>query len=147
HDGVSNEKLEWRERWSVRPNKYYLIDFGSSRKYRTDERKESEIGRIGRHRPAVPELTLPKLYDPFKLDVYQLGKALLWVVEEYEGLEVFIPMLKAMMSSDPASRPLPSETLKELDLDRLSYWKLSSRVWLRTETWLNRAYIMASQVG
>ncbi|KAG5652517.1 hypothetical protein H0H81_004747 [Sphagnurus paluster] len=71
------EKFSWHTRRSVGPNKYYLIDFGLSRYYPEGVDVEYQIGAIGQDR-SVPEFALPLNpypYNPFKLDIYQLGNS------------------------------------------------------------------------
>lgn len=79
HDGRWG-LLKWRERWSVRPIKYYYIDFGLSSKYPADATNILDIGIVGQDK-TVPERSLEVPYDPFKMDVYQLGNALKRVAE------------------------------------------------------------------
>ncbi|KAG6893292.1 hypothetical protein C0992_010570, partial [Termitomyces sp. T32_za158] len=74
HDGVTLDK-ERHDRWSVAPVKYYFIDFGLSRYY-PDEPWETMTGLCGQDR-TVPELVAKEPYDPFKLDIFQLGNAFL----------------------------------------------------------------------
>lgn len=77
HDGV-NPNFSWRDRWSVRPTNYYFIDFGLSRQYR-GLKNIAVTGLLGQDRD-VPELSLDVPYDPFKVDIYQLGNVILKVV-------------------------------------------------------------------
>jgi hypothetical protein len=79
HDGVHSE-FKWHDRWSVRPNKYYFIDFGLSSKYPMDETDIMDDGILGQDL-TVPELSLNIPYNPFKVDIYQLGNALLKVID------------------------------------------------------------------
>lgn len=78
HDGV-NLKLDWRDRWSVRPIEYFFIDFGVSYQYPLGLTDILDTGRYGQDR-SVPELSDTVLYDPFKLDIYQLGNVIINVV-------------------------------------------------------------------
>ncbi|KAG6871495.1 hypothetical protein C0992_011122, partial [Termitomyces sp. T32_za158] len=74
HDGVTRRQ-ERHDRWSVAPVKYYFIDFGLSRYY-PDQPWETITGLCGQDR-TVPELVANEPYDPFKLDIFQLGNAFL----------------------------------------------------------------------
>ncbi|KAF5379491.1 hypothetical protein D9615_006618 [Tricholomella constricta] len=117
HTGILRDTIEWHTRWSVRPNKYYFIDFGLSTRYMKGVELETQVGRIGQDR-SVPEFAFPLSpfpYNPFKLDIYQLGNALLTVVEQYDGLEPFLALLKPMTSQYPEDRPALSEVLSQLN--------------------------------
>lgn len=78
HDGVT-WKFEWRDRWSVRPVQYHFIDFGLSYRYPRGRTNIKDIGILGQDK-TVPELSLTVPYDPFKLDIYQLGNVIIGVV-------------------------------------------------------------------
>jgi hypothetical protein len=78
HDGIDLQPFEWKERWSVRPVQYYLIDFGIS--LQLPNKDAGTIGIWGRDR-TVPELSKTEWYDPFKVDVYQLGRVFLEMIE------------------------------------------------------------------
>ncbi|KAJ3520093.1 hypothetical protein NMY22_g12902 [Coprinellus aureogranulatus] len=68
------ERFKWKSRWSVRPNRYYVIDFGMSERYDTREGALT-LGVLGQD-PSVPEMSDTVPYDPFPMDVYQLGNML-----------------------------------------------------------------------
>ncbi|RDB27810.1 hypothetical protein Hypma_002172 [Hypsizygus marmoreus] len=127
HDGVTF-KLDWRERGSVKPNKYYFIDFGLSSRYPAHIQGIRDTGILGQDR-SVPEASITVPYDPFKVDVYQLGNVILELVKEYDGLEPFLKLGQAMTRRSPDERPSPSEALKQLK--QLSWWELRRRVWKR----------------
>jgi hypothetical protein len=63
------------ERRSVAPLKYYFIDFETSRQYSSDDQNPLCVGICGQARN-VPEMSETVPYNPFKLDVYQLGTTL-----------------------------------------------------------------------
>ncbi|KAG6898507.1 hypothetical protein C0995_009433, partial [Termitomyces sp. Mi166 len=123
---LSYRKLKWRSRSSARPMQYYFIDFDISKQYLVDEKIETSTGLSGQDR-TVPEMLDNKPYDPFKVDVYQLGNAFL--AKEYNGLKALLPILKAMTNPRPEDRPSPSEALRMLGPydDRT----LQRRVWLK----------------
>ena len=77
HDGVDWEHFEWKERWSVKPVQYFLIDFGIS--LQLPHKNVATIGLWGRDR-TVPELSRTEWYDPFKVDIYQLGSVFLKMI-------------------------------------------------------------------
>lgn len=109
-DGI--RPIVWRERWSVRPVKYFFIDFDLSLRYSSNVNR-CEVGQIGQDRSA-PEMLTPNIpYDPFKADVYQLGNVILNMIAEYEeGLELFEVVGKAMTKFDPDKRPLASDAVQ-----------------------------------
>jgi len=74
-DGI--RPIVWRDRWSVRPVKYFFIDFDLSLWYPSKVNRR-EIGQIGQDR-SVPEMLTPDIpYHRFKANVlYQLGNAIL----------------------------------------------------------------------
>ena len=79
HDGVKFN-LTWRDRWSVRPVPHYFIDFGVSSRYPAEWKDIIDYGIFGQDK-TVPEMSLTVPYDPFKMDVYQLGNAIIEVAE------------------------------------------------------------------
>ncbi|KAG5718468.1 hypothetical protein E4T56_gene8747 [Termitomyces sp. T112] len=124
HDGVKYG-LKWHPRWSVRPVQYYFIDFGLSKRYANDE-LETITGLNGQDR-SVPELLVDRPYDPWKVDVYQLGNVVLQIIKKYDGLEVFLPLASAMTASNPQSRPSPAKALDMLK--PIESKMLRKRVW------------------
>ncbi|KAG5351820.1 hypothetical protein C0989_004812 [Termitomyces sp. Mn162] len=124
HDGVKYG-LKWHPRWSVRPVQYYFIDFGLSKRYANDE-LETITGLNGQDR-SVPELLVDRPYDPWKVDVYQLGNVVLQTIKKYDGLEVFLPLASAMTASNPQSRPSPAKALDMLK--PIESKMLRKRVW------------------
>lgn len=78
-------KLDWSEKVgkphsrTLRPVKYYLIDFGYTRNYQDDEnRTPREPVGMGGDR-TVPEFLTQEDCDPFAVDVYRVGN----VVRQY----------------------------------------------------------------
>jgi hypothetical protein len=55
---------------TLRPPRYYLVDFGLSRRY--NSRNELELPLRGGDKSA-PEYQLPRLCNPFRTDIYYLG--------------------------------------------------------------------------
>ncbi|KAG6872913.1 hypothetical protein C0992_009262 [Termitomyces sp. T32_za158] len=111
HDGVTLGQ-ECHDRWSVGPVKYYFIDFGLSRYY-PDGPWETRTGLCGQDR-TVPELVANEPYDPFKLDIFQLGNAFMEILMNYDGLDLLLPLIKAMTCANPKDRPSPSRALQML---------------------------------
>lgn len=77
HDGFT-WKFEWRDRWSIRPVQYYFIDFGLSCQYPPGLTDIKDSGIYGQDK-TVPEFAHTAPYDPFKLDIYQLGNVIVKV--------------------------------------------------------------------
>ncbi|KAJ3520090.1 hypothetical protein NMY22_g12901 [Coprinellus aureogranulatus] len=130
-----SERFKWRSRWSVRPNRYYVIDFGLSLKF--DEREGVLVlGDVGQDR-TVPEMSDTVPYDPFPADVYQFGNMLLRIIKDYvpnKGIEKLKLLAKRMTHIDPLSRPTAKEVAEEFD--RLSHelGYFGSRKWI----WLSK---------
>lgn len=76
-----HEKFKWNSRWSVRPNRYFVIDFGMSQQYAQRE-GVLVLGVLGQDR-TVPEMSNTLPYDPFPMDVYQFGSMLLRIYKVY----------------------------------------------------------------
>ena len=55
--------------------RYYFIDFGLSCAFDSYEKRHKVYGVCGQHRD-VPELSEEVAYDPFKVDMRQLGETL-----------------------------------------------------------------------
>lgn len=77
HDGIDDD-FEWNTRWSVRPVKYFLIDFEVSSLFPTKE--ALVVGMIAQDK-TVPELSAKVPYNPFKLDIYHIGNILNQCIE------------------------------------------------------------------
>ncbi|RDB27848.1 hypothetical protein Hypma_002137 [Hypsizygus marmoreus] len=125
HDGV-NYDFEWRERASVKSLQYYFIDFELSHRYPPGLKNIKDTGIYGQDR-SVPERSLTVPYDPFKVDIYQIGNVLLNIIGRYNGLEPLLELGNAMTRKNPDDRPSPSEALKFLD--RLDRHTLRRRIW------------------
>ena len=54
--------------------RYYFIDFGLSTDYPEGIDNASDVGIYGQNK-TVPELSDTVPYNPFKVDIYQLGSA------------------------------------------------------------------------
>lgn len=83
-DGKLQTYNNFRDRWSTRPNNYYVIDFGLSHMFKSNLGARAE-GRFGQD-PSVPEYKESKMYNPFAVDVYQLGSMMLRFCEVHLGL-------------------------------------------------------------
>ncbi|KAF8173078.1 kinase-like domain-containing protein [Pholiota molesta] len=132
HNGLHWDHFEWKERWSVRPVQYFIIDFGIS--LPLPEKNLVTFGVWGRDK-TVPEMSPTNQYDPFKVDIYQLGRVFLDMIEEYDGLSVFLSLAKRMTSQNPNDRPNAAEATKLCQdlISKLSSRKLSHRIWKKAD--------------
>ncbi|KAG1885163.1 hypothetical protein F4604DRAFT_1648090 [Suillus subluteus] len=115
-----------------RPPKYYLIDFGLSRRYDATEKNPLEYPIFGGDK-SVPEfqknINVP--INPFPTDIYYLGNV---IREQFlyarSGLGFLKPLVDDMVQDDPSRRPTMEAVVKRFDSIRqkLSTWKLRSRV-------------------
>ncbi|KAJ6461322.1 kinase-like domain-containing protein [Mycena sanguinolenta] len=104
--------IQSRPRFAIGPINYYVIDFGLSREF-FDAHPEDvlDVGKYGQDK-TVPELSETVPYNPFKVDIYQLGNVIMELVKTYNGLEIFRELAEVMTQQDPAERPTASECVK-----------------------------------
>ncbi|KAF9028556.1 hypothetical protein BDZ89DRAFT_1066030 [Hymenopellis radicata] len=98
------------------PVRYYIIDFESSLHYPAGKPTARTEGARCQVKTS-PEWNSDAPYNPFPLDVYNVGASFLDLCQDYDyvGLEEFIPIFRAMMASDPSVRPTFSEVRHRLD--------------------------------
>ncbi|KAI4526029.1 hypothetical protein K523DRAFT_259861 [Schizophyllum commune Tattone D] len=115
--GTPSTTLRFRgalRRWTSKKRKgarYYFIDFGLSCAFDSYEKRHKVYGVCGQHRD-VPELSEEVAYDPFKVDMRQLGETLRKdFAEEYQGLEFIQPLIDRLREDDPDKRPTAEEAL------------------------------------
>nr|VWP00762.1 Pheromone processing endoprotease KexB (EC [Ganoderma boninense] len=111
------------------PVRYFFIDFGLSRRYKSE-------GGPPRERPirggdkSVPEFETwnGELLDPFPTDIYYLGNVWL-VTKHYRGMEFLAPLVKDMVHPDPSQRPTIDDVVRRFDelLKHRRFWTLRSR--------------------
>ncbi|KAJ8474870.1 hypothetical protein ONZ45_g15805 [Pleurotus djamor] len=118
------------------PVRYYLSDFGLSRKYRPEDRPPLEDIIIGGDK-TVPEFETMDACDPFPTDVYTIGNLIRQNFTEGSkhtsrklGFEFMKPLVADMTNPDPSKRPTMDEVVERFEKMRksLSSWKLRSRV-------------------
>lgn len=115
-----------------RPPKYYLIDFGLSRRYDATEENPLEYPIFGGDK-SVPEFqkNVDVPMNPFPTDIYYLGNV---IREQFlyarVGLEFLKPLVDDMVQDNPSGRPTMEAVVQQFDSirQRLSTWKLRSRV-------------------
>ncbi|KAJ7228318.1 hypothetical protein GGX14DRAFT_412691, partial [Mycena pura] len=93
--------------------RYYIIDFETSLIHPGPGRALDHVGQD----KTVPEFKSKDPYDPFKLDIYQVGNMIRKkFVEHYVGLEVLAPIAEAMTRETPAERPTADQVLLSLEV-------------------------------
>lgn len=122
--------LGYRSR-TVRPPKYYLVDFGISRQYSPDDGAPRAYPILGGD-TSVPEHQGTKgheMSDPFPTDIYFLGNLVREEIQQVEsfqyvshivrntasqkyiGFEFAEPLIADMVQNDPVKRPKISEVV------------------------------------
>ncbi|KIJ18445.1 hypothetical protein PAXINDRAFT_8690 [Paxillus involutus ATCC 200175] len=114
-----------------RPPKYFLIDFGLSRRYDHSVAKPLEVPIWGgdKHVPEFQNSNAP--CDPFPTDVFYLGNAIKNdFIDPNLGFDFIQPLIADMVQQDPSKRPTMDEVVKRFDTIQagLRSWKLRSRV-------------------
>ncbi|KAJ2915958.1 hypothetical protein MD484_g4421, partial [Candolleomyces efflorescens] len=100
--------------------KYYILDFGLSRRFELDEEPEA-LDTVGTD-TTVPEYRNEYPIDPFFVDVYCVGNMLRQEFLDgdpsrhsrkgYYGFEFLRPLITDMTQDDPSKRPSMEEALK-----------------------------------
>ncbi|KAJ7282662.1 kinase-like domain-containing protein [Mycena rebaudengoi] len=133
-------RVSYRTR-TQHPVKYYLTDFGLSRRYKPEERPPLEVPIPGGDKTAPETKPInssdPPACDPFPTDVYYLGnliKEQFIQGTEYTsqklGFEFLEPLANKMTHKIPEERPNMDQVVEEFDrlVDKMSSKKLRSRV-------------------
>ncbi|KAF9559496.1 hypothetical protein CPC08DRAFT_637755 [Agrocybe pediades] len=131
HTGLLGQRFEYNTRWKLRPHRYYIIDYGISTRCTSSD--AWILGVCGQDK-TVPEMSETVPYNPFKLDVYQLGNVFKKFTDIYEGTEVFRQLADAMTRKDPNDRPTASEAVllgKEIISQIERSGEMSKRIWPR----------------
>ncbi|KAJ6631577.1 hypothetical protein B0H10DRAFT_2159825 [Mycena sp. CBHHK59/15] len=125
-----------------RPVKYYITDFGLSRRYPPGVHAPLEPIIVGGDK-SVPEFrknedgVLPMKCDPFPTDVYYIGNLIRSdflqgnrFVKQKLGFEFMEPLVNDMVQDDPSLRPTIDEVVERFEgaVRGLSRWKVRSRV-------------------
>ncbi|KAF7315509.1 Protein kinase domain-containing protein [Mycena indigotica] len=109
HTGIPGV-FRWRDRCSVGPVPYYYIDFGLSHHFPNGKDTASVKGKL-RTFPDIPELSDDVPYNPFPVDIYQLGLTIHKIIYCYPDLEIFRPVADGMTVADPTLRTSPTQAL------------------------------------
>jgi len=118
-DGSRPKKDMYRDR-SEGCALYYFIDFGLSSIYPNFEERGLIRGRVGQDK-TVPEFSDVIPFDPFKVDIYQLGGILEKVEQDYVGLDFLHPLVESMRNKAPDLRPEAKTALEQ-------FWGLVSKL-------------------
>ena len=149
---------------TLRPSRYYLIDFGLSRRYSSRNTLDQPI-RGGDK--SAPEHRLGSLCNPFHTDIYYLGnlvrqyflkvrrnrQTLVDYVayanqQVYNGFEFMVGLVDAMTDENPAERPTIENVISRFSYirDSLSEFKLRSVITSKKDPSLVTTYRYARQV-
>ncbi|KAJ7128829.1 kinase-like domain-containing protein [Mycena crocata] len=100
-------------RCAVGPVNYYYIDFGLSLYFPNGQATALTSDGL-RNFEMIPEMSGTKPYNPFKVDIFQLGLVMQKLIQTYAPLRHFAPVAAAMMAPNPQGRPAPRESLIHL---------------------------------
>lgn len=131
---------------TLRPTRYYLIDFGLSRRYNSRNALDQPI-RGGDK--SAPEHRFGNLCNPFHTDIYYLGN----LVRErflklYNGFEFMVGLVDAMTDENPGERPTIENVISRFSdiRDSLSELKLRSLITSKKDPSLVTTYRYVRQV-
>jgi len=84
----------------------------------------------------IPELSLTVPYNPFYVDIFQLGLAMSRIIDVYPALEVFRTVSASMTVDDPLARATLEDALKQLECvcDQMPPPLLRKRIWEKEVT-------------
>ncbi|KAJ6478072.1 kinase-like domain-containing protein [Mycena vitilis] len=130
HTGFGGHFFSWKKRCCLFPPiRYYYIDFGLSHHFPSGK-SSARISGMLRTFPMIPELSFTVPYNPFYVDIFQLGLAMSRVIDVYPALEDFRTVATSLTVDDPLGRATLEDALKQLnvvcDLSPLSGRK---RIW------------------
>lgn len=143
------------------PTRYYIIDFGLSRKFSPGDELIAPVSRGGDK--SVPEYKDPSrtVSNPFAIDVYCLGNLIqewfvavrlrssshrpIWTdlrLQKSLSLDFLKPLVNDMTRTVPEERPTIHEAFERFEALRssLSEWTLRSRFVYRNEFLVGRMY-------
>ncbi|KAJ6463415.1 kinase-like domain-containing protein, partial [Mycena sanguinolenta] len=110
HMGAHDQLFSWKNRCTVGPVAYHYIDFGLSLYYQDGKNTAQWTGTLRTFRN-IPELSLTVPYNPFMVDICQLGLTIEKLVNSYPDLEDFRPVADAMTARNPMDRPSSEDAL------------------------------------
>nr|VWO99344.1 Mannitol 1-phosphate dehydrogenase [Ganoderma boninense] len=117
-----------RSRADAKAVTYYLVDFGISSWFRSEDTDRLVLGRSGLDQD-VPELSDDTPYDPFKVDIFVLGNFFRQhFTGKFTNLTFLDPLVHQMIDQDPARRPSAADALRQWKKLGKSTWSLQ-RQW------------------
>ncbi|GJE92549.1 kinase-like domain-containing protein [Phanerochaete sordida] len=112
------------------PVRYYFSDFGMSTRF-SPGGPRLVTGELGAERD-VPELSSTTPYDPFKVDVFVLGKVFKdQIHDKYFRVGFLGPLIAEMMQRSPSDRPSAQEALQQWRHIRARMWLIQRACRLR----------------
>ncbi|KAJ7666678.1 kinase-like domain-containing protein [Mycena polygramma] len=144
--------FSWNNRCTVGPSSYFYIDFGLSLYYPNGKDTALHLGTLRTFR-TIPELSQTVPYNPFKVDIFQLGLTIRKLIDAcsisfhaYPDLEDFRSVASSMTATNPDDRLTPADALLSLQqiAATLPSSKLSEQIWEKgTTRWqkLSRAIL------
>ncbi|KAL7279251.1 hypothetical protein ACG7TL_007092 [Trametes sanguinea] len=92
--------------------RYYYIDFGISSHFTPDDPDKLVTGLDGIEK-LVPELSDEVPYDPFKVDIFVLGRMMYETfIEKFTNVGMIVPLVQDMTAPDPIDRPNAADALQ-----------------------------------
>ncbi|KAJ7682028.1 kinase-like domain-containing protein [Mycena polygramma] len=123
--------FSWRNRCSLRPPvQYYYIDFGLSKHF-PGGKESARLALTLRTFPMIPELSHTVPYNPFYVDLFQLGLAMIRIIDVYPALEDFRTVAASLIVDDPHDRATLEASLEQLNSvrDQMSPSLRRKRIW------------------
>ncbi|KAJ6460149.1 hypothetical protein C8R47DRAFT_1081083 [Mycena vitilis] len=128
--------FSWRNRCSLRPSvQYYYIDFGLSMHFPAGK-ESARAAMTLRTFPMIPELSLTVPYNPFYVDIFQLGLAMRRIIDDYPALEDFRIVAAGLTVEDPHARATLEASLRLLNAvrDGMAPSLRGKRIWEKGAT-------------
>ncbi|KAJ6489167.1 hypothetical protein C8R47DRAFT_978275, partial [Mycena vitilis] len=94
---------------------YSYIDFGLSLYFPNGKDTAFQLG-TRRNFLTIPELSQTVPYNPFKVDIFQLGLTIQNIIDAcsaYPDLKNFRPVADSLTAINPDDRPTPAEALEQ----------------------------------
>ncbi|KAF7323799.1 Protein kinase domain-containing protein [Mycena kentingensis (nom. inval.)] len=130
HAGVKGF-FRWKRRCGQSPNEYYFIDFDQSTIHYTENAREIVRCAVIYPRYPIPEASMTVPFNPFLVDVFQLGLVMQKIINNYPALEIFRAVVDDMLLPDPTARPRPATSLVHLQkiASTIPGWKAKLPIW------------------
>ncbi|KAI0709581.1 kinase-like domain-containing protein [Cerioporus squamosus] len=117
---------------TARPVRYYLTDFGLSRRYSPDDPNPLEVPIFGGDK-SVPEFQKDPYApaNPFRTDVYYMGNLIREdFLQVYKNLTFMLPLVARMVQDEPEKRPTMDVVVSEFKTlaSKLGSFQLRSRL-------------------